>query len=471
MITLALLPFVRPDGRVDRVALHSRHGVRWLVWDFFIGIAAFWAGYLLSPHTVLSEMPAVYYMMIVGTFYGFTLSLCSRLSGVPRPEHTWSNYELFATALLGVVFSYAVFSSVAGLMIFRLYGRFIALGTMGLSLAGILAPRMIVKALLPLSPLRVALYGCIPSCHEADVSSSHCFMEMIGWFRPRKAREGVPATIDLPLLGDIDDLTCESVLQFELDALILCQGDHLTHEEGTALMRLPAAGVEVLTLGAFLERFHRKVSVEGCSANWFASAPACMPNSSAFWAKRILDIALSLVGLALTLPFWPLIALAVKVSGPGPVFFRQKRVGYLGQVFEIIKFRTMRTDAEKHGAQFAVANDPRATRIGNFLRLTRLDELPQLLNILTGSMSLVGPRPERPEFVEGLAKDIPMYELRHMVPPGLTGWAQIRYRYGASRDDAQRKLEFDLYYLRHFSLALDLEIIIKTVPMMMKGSR
>jgi lipopolysaccharide/colanic/teichoic acid biosynthesis glycosyltransferase len=146
-------------------------------------------------------------------------------------------------------------------------------------------------------------------------------------------------------------------------------------------------------------------------------------------------------------------------------------VGYLGQTFEILKFRSMRIDAEKNGAQYAVARDPRATRVGNFLRVTRLDELPQLLNILGGSMTLVGPRPERPEFVETLTKEIPMYELRHMMPPGLTGWAQIRYRYGASRDDAQRKLEYDLYYLRHFSVALDLEIIIKTIPLMMKGSR
>ncbi len=471
MTTLALLPFVRPDGRVDRVALHSRHGVRWLAWDFLVGIAAFWVGYILSPHTVLSEMPALYYMVIVGTLYGFTLSLCSRLSGVPRPEHTWSNYELFATAILGVLFSYAVFSSVAGLVIFRIYGRFIAVGTMALSLAGLLAPRMIVRALLPLSPLRVALYGSVPGCHEKDLFSPQGFMDLIGWFRPRKDCTATPPLADLPLLGNIEDLTCESTSQFGLDILVLCHGDHLTPEEGVALMRLPSVGIDVLTLGAYLERFQRKVAVEGCSANWFASGPACMPNSSAFWAKRLLDIVLSLVGLVLTLPFWPLIALAVKVSSPGPVLFRQKRVGYLGQIFEITKFRTMRIDAEKNGAQFAVANDPRATRIGNFLRITRLDELPQLLNILNGTMSLVGPRPERPEFVKDLVQDIPLYELRHMVPPGLTGWAQIRYRYGASRDDAQRKLEFDLYYLRHYSLALDLEIIIKTIPMMMKGSR
>jgi exopolysaccharide biosynthesis polyprenyl glycosylphosphotransferase len=471
MTTLALIPFVRPDGRVDRAALHSRHGVRWIVLDFLVGVVAFWIGYLLSPHTVRAEMPATYYMVIVGAFYGFVLSVCSRLAGIPRPEHTASSYELLTTAALGVVIGYFVFSAVTGLLIFRLYGRYIALGTMSISLVGLVAPRLLVRVLLPLSPIRVALYGAIPLCHENDIFGRCDFLDFIGWFRPREIRDGLSPMTDLPLLGDIHDITVETTQRFELDTLIICQGDHLTHDEGLVLMHLPAMGVEVLTLASFLERFQRKVSVQGCSANWFASGPTCLPNTSVFCIKRALDIVLSLIGLALTLPFWPLIALAVKISSPGPVFFRQQRVGYLGQTFEILKFRSMRIDAEKNGAQFAVARDPRATRVGNFLRVSRLDELPQLLNILVGSMSLVGPRPERPEFVQTLAKDIPMYDLRHMMPPGLTGWAQIRYRYGASRDDAQRKLEYDLYYLRHFSLALDLEIIIKTIPLMMKGSR
>jgi exopolysaccharide biosynthesis polyprenyl glycosylphosphotransferase len=471
MTTMAILPFVKANGRIDWAALHSRHGVRWITWDFLVGMLAFWLGYMLSPPEPPDHLPAFYYMVIVGAVYGTVLSLCSRCSGVPRPEHTWSSYELLATAALGVAIAYIIFAAVAGLVIYRLYGRYIAIGTMAISFAGLLLPRLLVRSLLPLSPLRVGLYGCIPACHEIDVLGKHPFLDVVGWFSPRQAQQGMSPMTDLPLLGNIDDLDAEGQERFGLDVMVICMGDHLSHDEGVALMRLPSSGVEVFTLGAFLERFHRKVSVEGCSANWFASGTAFMPNTSIFSVKRAMDIGLSLVGLALTLPFWPLIALAVKLSSPGPVFFRQKRVGYLGQEFEIMKFRTMRIDAEKNGAQFAVKNDPRATSIGNFLRKSRLDELPQLLNILCGSMSLVGPRPERPEFVRTLGKEIPMYDLRHTVPPGLTGWAQIRYRYGASRDDAQKKLEYDLYYIRHFSLALELEIIVKTLPMMMKGSR
>ncbi|MBT7163943.1 MAG: sugar transferase [Victivallales bacterium] len=472
MTTMAILPFVRADGRIDRAALHSRHGVRWLIWDFLVGMLAFWLGYVLSPHEQLAnKLPATYYMVLVGGFYGFILSLCSRCSGVPRPEHTWSKYELVATALLGVVIAYVLFSAAASLLYFRQYGRYIAAGVMGISFAAMILPRLAVRALLPFSPLRIGLYGCVPACHEIDVLGHHPFLDVVGWFRPRHAQVGRSQMADLPLLGDIDDLDAQGKDRFGLDAVVFCMGDQLTHEDGVALMKLPASGIEVFTLGAFLERFHRKVSVEGCSANWFASGTAFMPNTSVFCVKRAMDIVLSLIGLALTLPLWPFIALAIKMSSPGPVFFRQERVGYLGQIFEIVKFRTMRTDAEKDGAQFAVENDPRATRVGNFLRKSRLDELPQLFNILRGSMSLVGPRPERPEFVATLGEEIPMYDLRHTVPPGLTGWAQIRYRYGANKEDAQRKLEYDLYYLRHFSLALELEIIVKTLPMMMRGSR
>ncbi|MFQ3648350.1 MAG: sugar transferase, partial [Anaerolinea sp.] len=160
----------------------------------------------------------------------------------------------------------------------------------------------------------------------------------------------------------------------------------------------------------------------------------------------------------------PVIAIAIKRDSPGPVFYTQARVGRYGRLFNIIKFRTMITDAEKFsGAVFAGENDPRITRVGRFLRRTRLDELPQLINILRGDMSLVGPRPERPEHVARLQEKIPFYRTRHVVRPGLTGWAQVRYHYGADDHDAMVKLQYDLYYIRHQSVLLDVDILIRTV--------
>ena len=183
----------------------------------------------------------------------------------------------------------------------------------------------------------------------------------------------------------------------------------------------------------------------------------------------ILGLSRPFEGLLLCLPFIPFIMLAVRLSSPGPIFFRQTRVGRHGRPFSLIKFRTMRDDAEADGAIWATANDSRVTPLGRFLRKSRLDEIPQLWNVLKGEMSFVGPRPERPEFVGWLAKEIPFYELRHMVRPGITGWAQVRYHYGASLEEAKRKLEYDLYYVKHLSLGLDLLIMFETIKIIMLG--
>jgi lipopolysaccharide/colanic/teichoic acid biosynthesis glycosyltransferase len=173
----------------------------------------------------------------------------------------------------------------------------------------------------------------------------------------------------------------------------------------------------------------------------------------------------------LTAPLQLVLALLVKLSGPGPAFYQQTRVGRYGRTFSMLKLRTMRVDAENGEARWAQGNDPRQTGLGRVLRRTRFDELPQLLNILVGEMSFVGPRPERPEFVATLEKEIPYYAWRHAVRPGLTGWAQINYPYGSSVEDSLRKLEYDLYYIRNFSLATDLFIVLRTVAAAMRGAR
>jgi exopolysaccharide biosynthesis polyprenyl glycosylphosphotransferase len=180
-------------------------------------------------------------------------------------------------------------------------------------------------------------------------------------------------------------------------------------------------------------------------------------------AKRMLDLLFALSLGILILPLFPLIALAIKLDSPGSVLYSQTRVGLGGKTFRIYKFRTMRQDAEKDGAKWAQARDPRITRIGNLMRLTRFDELPQLWNVLRGEMAVVGPRPERPEFTETLAAEIPGYDLRHTVKPGLTGWAQVCYRYTSSIRDTQAKVEYDLYYVKHLSFAFDLKILYRTV--------
>ncbi len=179
--------------------------------------------------------------------------------------------------------------------------------------------------------------------------------------------------------------------------------------------------------------------------------------------KRIMDICLSVFGLLSFLPVSLLSAIIIKFESPGPVFYLQERVGDKGAIFKIIKFRSMRQDAEKDGAVWAMRNDPRVTRFGNIMRKVRIDEIPQMLNVLKGEMSFVGPRPERPVFVKKLTEDIPYYGIRHYIKPGVTGWAQVCYPYGASVEDSLRKLEYDLYYMKNISIVMDLMIIFKTI--------
>jgi exopolysaccharide biosynthesis polyprenyl glycosylphosphotransferase len=179
--------------------------------------------------------------------------------------------------------------------------------------------------------------------------------------------------------------------------------------------------------------------------------------------RRLVSITVSFVGLVLCLPMIPFIILAIRLSSPGPIFFKQTRVGLRGRPFSVIKFRTMRQDAEMNGAVWATKNDSRVTPLGRFMRKTRLDEIPQLWNVLRGEMGFVGPRPERPEFVEWLNAEIPFYDLRHIIRPGITGWAQVRYRYGASLEETKQKLEYDLYYVKHLSIGLDLLIMFETI--------
>ena len=188
-------------------------------------------------------------------------------------------------------------------------------------------------------------------------------------------------------------------------------------------------------------------------------------------AKRFMDAVFAAILGTISLVFYPFLILAVKLNSRGPVFYKQKRIGQIGKTFEMLKFRTMRQDAEQlTGAVWAADNDPRATRVGGFLRKTRLDELPQLWNIIKGEMSFVGPRAERPEFHEILKKEIPFYEERYLIKPGLSGWAQINFRYGSSVKDAAEKLQYDLYYIKNRSLFLDLGIALKTARIALQQS-
>ncbi|MCB1914687.1 MAG: TIGR03013 family PEP-CTERM/XrtA system glycosyltransferase [Rhodocyclaceae bacterium] len=229
-------------------------------------------------------------------------------------------------------------------------------------------------------------------------------------------------------------------------------------------------GAKVLDLSTFYERVQGQVRIESLKASWLIYGEGFRQGLVRSFVKRVFDLIASLILLVLATPVMIVAAIAILIEDGAPLFYFQERVGQRGRSFRVIKFRSMRRDAEKDGKpKWAQSNDDRVTRVGRFLRKTRIDELPQLINVLKGEMSMVGPRPERPYFVDKLTEEIPFYAVRHCVKPGVTGWAQVRYQYGASVDDALQKLQYDLYYVKNHTLFLDSLVLCETVRVVLTG--
>jgi sugar transferase (PEP-CTERM system associated) len=251
--------------------------------------------------------------------------------------------------------------------------------------------------------------------------------------------------------------------QRAVDRVIVALTDRRNTLPVRELLNLRLTAIKVEDASSLLEKMSGKIEVENLHPSTLIYSDGFRLGTGFLLVRRLVSFMVAAALLVACSPFLPLIALLVKLTSPGPVFFGQKRVGRNGELFTLYKFRSMRQDAEANsGAVWAGKNDPRVTGVGKFLRKSRLDELPQLWNVLVGDMGFVGPRPERPEFVAWLNDKIPYYNLRHIIRPGLTGWAQVRYSYGASLAETQEKLQYDLYYIKHMSVSLDLLIIFET---------
>jgi exopolysaccharide biosynthesis polyprenyl glycosylphosphotransferase len=267
----------------------------------------------------------------------------------------------------------------------------------------------------------------------------------------------------------------ELVRKLHVDTLAV-HPDSATAELAPALTRLRFRGVRIATTPDLYSELSEELPLETLSDSWLSFATGFQLLQARLYRriKRVMDILLAVTGLLASLPIALPAAAAIKLESPGPVFFRQWRVGWMERPFRLVKFRSMRQDAESDGkARWASVDDPRITRVGRILRLLHIDEIPQMINVLAGQMSFVGPRPERPAFVAQLKRSIPFYHLRHYVPPGITGWAQVNYPYGSSVADARRKLQYDLYYVRNASPTLDLRILLLTIRVVLfrRGSR
>jgi len=272
-----------------------------------------------------------------------------------------------------------------------------------------------------------------------------------------------------PAVEDFEDL----IAGHDLERIIVALDDPRGATPVKALLNCKMRGITIEQSTTFYERVAGKVLVERIAPSWIIYSDGFSLSRWKYHLKRMMDVFFSLIILTVNLPVLLATAVLIKLDSRGPVFYLQERVGEGNRPFSIIKFRSMRQDAEKNGAVWAKENDDRVTRVGQIIRTLRIDELPQLWNVMRGDMSLVGPRPERQVFVDKLAEKIPYYAIRHEVKPGVTGWAQICYPYGASELDALKKLEYDLYYMKNISIAFDLMVIFRTVKTVLfkKGSR
>jgi sugar transferase (PEP-CTERM system associated) len=410
-----------------------------------------------------------------------------------------------ARALTTVIFSAVMLLVMAGMGLYELdacsgrssvFGRLIVAALIGVTLTSLLAtvlplPRMPVHALgigalgavcaswlmrrvlvrwvsASSFKARVLVFGAGSGAAFARLTQRHASHVVIGYVDDQQAPGPLPFARLRPADGEsLLDLAARYNVNHIVVAVKDRRGGALPVQE---LLRCRVKGIRVSELATFFERERRQVLIESLTPGWMVFGEGFRQGLTRTIVKRLFDIAASVALLVLTLPVMLVTALCILIESGRPVFYRQERVGEGGRTFTIYKFRSMSTAAERDGKpRWAEARDARVTPIGRVIRKLRIDELPQIFNVLHGEMSFVGPRPERPYFVEQLTEQIPYYALRHSVKPGITGWAQVRYTYGASVDDAVEKLQYDLYYVKNNTLFLDLMILISTMEVVLWG--
>jgi sugar transferase (PEP-CTERM system associated) len=333
--------------------------------------------------------------------------------------------------------------------------------------------RVIARARIHARVLVVGLQGIGKVVAEELLKQKKLGMEVVGFVGQSAGQltlsYGNPVRVSLPVYqsASLMDLFQEK----KVNRILLAGVEGCCDTLGQELVNLRSRGVAMEDCHSFYERLVSKIAIADLSPEWIVRCKGFRRDWLIMLIKRMIDVTVSTVGLLLSAPITLLTAAAIKLDSPGPILYRQERVGQLEEPFIIYKFRSMSQSAEANvGPVWAAQNDPRITRVGKVIRKLRIDEIPQMINVLKGQMSLVGPRPERPFFVQTLNRKIPYYSLRHSIKPGITGWAQICYSYGDSEEDAIEKLQYDLYYMKNMSPLFDLQIIFESLKVVLLGS-
>ncbi|MEO8152848.1 MAG: TIGR03013 family XrtA/PEP-CTERM system glycosyltransferase [Rhizobacter sp.] len=412
------------------------------------------------------------HLLLLASGFALVMSLLYAFVGLYRPTPIAFSAMLRRTLFALVVGAYVTYLAVESMADGSYAGKLMMSALMYL-LVGLVVVRGAIFLMRRLATTpRVLIIGTGPEAQsvasDLRVLKRH-EREVVGFFPADDAERHLGDT----MLGrrvfareqSIEDIVRENNINEIIVAVREQRGGALPMDQ---LLACRISGVPVLDLAGFYERAKSEVPIDSLKASWLVYGHGFVQGRGRMIAKRAFDILSSSFLLLIASPVMLLTMIAIRLDSAGPIFYSQERVGLGGKLFMCLKFRSMGTDAEKDGvARWATKNDSRVTRVGAIMRKTRIDELPQLLSVLRGEMSMVGPRPERPSFVKQLKEQIPFYDVRHSIKPGVTGWAQVRYSYGASIDDARKKHQFDLYYVKNNSLLLDLLVLIETVSVVL----
>ena len=458
--------------RIIGRALHGLPPSTWLLVDLSILAAGVYAAFQQYPPPTLLVTPHLELWQALAIF-AFALTVSSLVFGLYERE-TWRSRSRIVTRMLltcatTIIIAYAViyvvmYATVSRRVTGLAMGVFLV-GSAGIRFCACWAIHRVRRRLLVVGPrslydsfVKAQSDGLLGEYKLAGYATAGCCQD-----------DGNDETSSGAWLGAISQHLDAIPRKGVTDIVV---GKHAARDPRVMDWMVPCLqhGCRVTNEAIFYEKATGQILVDEITPTWFLFADLKVHCDEQATFKRIIDLTTAAIGLLLTAPLWPLIGLAIKMADGGPVFYSQNRVGQHGRIFRLYKFRTMRVDAENGKSIWASPHDPRVTTAGRFLRKTRLDELPQLYNVLLGQMSIIGPRPERPDIVEDLTKKIPYYAERHLVKPGVSGWAQISYRYGSSVEDARRKLQFDLYYLKHMSFELDMVILFRTVSTFLRGA-
>ncbi|TXI21599.1 MAG: TIGR03013 family PEP-CTERM/XrtA system glycosyltransferase [Roseateles sp.] len=425
---------------------------------------------------VLSQGKSAQTVLPFAASHGLSLAGCmfviNSATGFYQHVHNRSLTESCARALFGLLFglplAYMIFSLVPSHTDHRDLLTLVAMA----AVAAVMVHRVYASHSTTQSRLRsrILIFGTGNAAREvgATLRASDPHVQIVGYYAG--PNEGEPAVPAGEVIRDGSNLT-EAALHHRVDEIVVA----LAERRGGSmplrqLLDCKLSDVRVVDIATHFEKTLAQIKISHVNAGWLVFGDGFAQGMLRVAIKRVSDIVFATLILALSWPLMLLAALAIRIESRGPVLYRQERVGLNGAPFQVIKFRSMRADAEKDGKpRWATKNDDRVTRVGRFIRKVRIDELPQLFNVLRGEMSMVGPRPERQFFVDELISKIPYYAVRHSVKPGLTGWAQVRYEYGSTVEDSIEKLQYDLYYVKNHTLFLDLLIMLETVAVVLTG--